>query len=100
LLAQFRPGGAGGDTPFLTRDLIRAPYLAVERERKLTGEKMWEFWRTLVTLAYAGLPEYEIPHIGDTSGKYNEYLQHGARLVPKRYLELHPVVETFDWPQD
>lgn len=88
---------AFGDTLFLTRDLIRAPYHAVERERELTGEQMWGYWRTLVTLAHSKIPEYTYPRIDDPPEKYAAYLEEGARLVPRRYLERDPVLETFDW---
>ncbi len=99
-LFQAHTGSGFGDTYFLTRDLIRAPYHAVNDERKLTGEMMWNYWRTLVTLAHSDIPEYKYPRIDDAPELYGEYRAQGALFVPQRYLELKPVVETFDWLQD
>ncbi|MBW2965438.1 hypothetical protein KY363_08325 [Candidatus Woesearchaeota archaeon] len=103
VLAQVSPYRYSADSPFLTRDLIRCPYFeARSYEKLMSPEQAWHYWQDLVSMSIAGLPEYNYYYPADfKSGHVDEklkpYLELGRKLTPKRYTELEPMIERFNW---
>ncbi|MBT3297924.1 hypothetical protein HN385_03305 [archaeon] len=104
----------GLDTYFLTRDLIRCPYF-YQRDKNLKGlnlsnQKLWDYWKSLVTLSFGGAGNYVTYYADDfiedkpirTRIKQDDkqYFKEGKLFVPQRYLELEPEIEKFDWIMD
>ncbi len=94
----------GGDSPFLTRDLIRCPYHACNYDDwwdELKEEEMWDYWKDLACLAATDYPTHKLYRPENFHGKKDEInqkcLELGRKLVPARYLELQPRMEPFEW---
>lgn len=94
------------DSPFLTRDLIRGPYLDITHnfKTKLTNKERWEYWKDLLALSIARLPEemiYSLEHFKNKKGRDMDViiprLELGRIFMPKRYTKLVPIIEPFDW---
>lgn len=97
------------DSPFLTRDLIRCPYHEVlnsgwQDDNPLSDSELWCYWKDLVALSLAQLPEYILYTTGHLRGKDNHRndviapaLELGRKFVPQRYVELEPQIEKFEW---
>lgn len=97
---------ATADSPFLTRDLIRCPYLAEEygwMSPLLSDQEQWDYWKDLLALSLAGLPEhilYRPEHFRKEKpfpSEQQAYLDCGRKLVPQRYIAQEPKIEVFDW---
>jgi len=115
LIGQQRRATYSADSPFLSRDLIRCPYhsvlndwgSAVNEEKnnsKLSDKELWGYWGNLVALTFGGLPEfihYKPSYFKNQKSIKNKdllyHLQIGKRLVPKRYTQLEPEIEKFEW---
>lgn len=92
----------GGDSPFLTRDLVRCPYyVCTNYFHQLKEEEFWDYWKDLVSLAFTDFPEYKLYLPKDFHGERDALTQQcldlGQKLVPARYLELQPKIEPFEW---
>ncbi len=94
------------DSAFLTRDLIRCPHREADAKYRpdlLSEEEMWAYWSDLAALSIADLPEYihySAAHRWGTSECdtfVRWHLDVGRELVPQRYVELEPKIETYDW---
>lgn len=105
--SRIRPNS--WDTPFLTRDLGRCPYLNNSYYKPLNEEDSWEYWKDLIALARSPLRERRLYLSKDFMSfkSFNEldtpreeileYLELGRKLVPQRYIELEPKIEDFQW---
>lgn len=103
LYAQLGHTCYGGDSPFLTRDLIRCPY---HWWNELKEEELWRYWKDLACLAFTDFPEYKLYFPDEFRGQKEkdaetqQCLELGRKLVPSRYLELQPIMEQFEWVLD
>ncbi|MFH1637337.1 MAG: hypothetical protein ABIB71_02840 [Candidatus Woesearchaeota archaeon] len=103
LFSQVEKTLYGGDSTFLSRDLIRCPHLHVSGstiEEPLSDEELWAFWSDLVALSLADLPEYRFYMPRDfrsSPNKFQSTLELGRKLVPQRYIALEPKIEQFEW---
>lgn len=99
---------ATGDSPFLTRDLIRCPYHEVHDDigmvtRQLSDHELWDYWKDLLALSLADFPEYDLYMSKQfrkeepLSLEQQAYLDFGRKLVPQRYIESEAKIETFEW---
>ncbi len=91
------------DSSFLTRDLIRCPYHEVEHWRMLSDMELWKYWKDLLALSLAQLPECILYRSEDFQRKEDpekvilQKLEIGRKFVPQRYVELEPKIEQFEW---
>lgn len=106
LLGQNGHALSEGDSPFLTRDIIRCPYHEESyggRGGRLKENELWDYWKDLATLSIARLPEhifYDAEHFREPSKRskiIKEHLAAGRKLIPQRYVELKPKIEEFEW---
>lgn len=102
MLYAQRGHSRGGDSPFLTRDLIRCPYHVCSHWwGELKEEEFWDYWKDLACLAATDYPEYKLYSPENFHGKRDaetqKCLELGQKLVPARYLELRPKMEAFEW---
>lgn len=103
VMAQVSPYRYSADSSFLTRDLVRCPYFeAKSYEKLMSPEQAWQYWSDLVAMSLAGLPEHNYYYPADFKSGYvgpklKLYLEVGRKLVPKRYIELEPGIERFNW---
>lgn len=89
--------------PFIPYLTSRLPMHAAEsyQEQPLTDDEMWEFFGQLVGMSMAGFPSrgpYGPREFREEPHPYAKWhLDVGAHLIPQRYIELEPKIETFEW---
>ena len=104
LFAQFNENRYSGDSPFLSRDLIRGPYVYYDQLLlDFSDQDIWDYWKDLVALSIADKainparsfhckPERKSQEEG-----IKKQLELGRKLTPQRYIELEPELESFNW---
>lgn len=103
LLGQNNSALSAGDSPFLTRDLIRCPYHEEHDGGILEENELWDYWKDLAALSIARLPECILYRVEDfrnpekRSDKIKNHLELGKKFLPQRYIELKPKMEKFEW---
>lgn len=93
------------DSSFLTRDMTRCPYheAQYEPEEPLSDLEMWDYWKDLLALSMARLPQYihyfpeHLRGQESLTQPLKDHLKVGRRFVPRRYIELEPKIDPFEW---
>ncbi|MBU0667254.1 MAG: hypothetical protein ABIC91_03765 [Nanoarchaeota archaeon] len=101
---QINPWRYGSDHPFLSRDLVRCPYLYWN---KFSDKDMWNYWVDLVSLSAAENIDKPVRSSGfrpesfynnqELTDSIKQQLLLGHKLVPTRYNTLEAETESFDF---